>query len=98
MSQFNYWNDINSAMTMDGELTRCPAPRWQKKLDSSTASLNASANLSKLSISYNNGLTNIGAAIGNKTPQHYQNGQNKGKKTPTGKSPSNFFLNASIFF
>lgn len=86
MAQFNYLNEMNSALTMDSDLTRCPAPRWQRKLDASTVSLNGSINTSKLSISYNNnGLSALAASMSGKTPQ--KNGA-KGKKTPNGKSPS----------
>lgn len=52
MSQFNYLNEINNALTMDGDLNRCPAPRWQRKTGdmSSTSMLNGSINTSKLSV------------------------------------------------
>lgn len=56
MSQFNYINEINSILTMDGELNG-PAPRWQRKLLESSSStnnaapLNGSLNTSKLSVS-----------------------------------------------
>lgn len=89
MAQFNYLNEMNSALTMDGELSRCPAPRWQKKSDASSVSLNlnGSINTSKLSISYNNnGLSTLAASMSGKTPQ--KNGT-KSKKTP-GKSPSKY--------
>lgn len=87
MSQFNYLNEINSVLTMDGELNKVPAPRWQKKLDLSTA-LNGSINTSKLSVSYNNGYSALAAAslsLSNKTPQKNAtvNGL-KSKKTPNG--------------
>lgn len=69
---------------MDGEITRGPAPRWQKKLETSTnMSMNASMNTStkqKLSVSYNNSYSVIAAAINN------TKASNRGKKTP-GKSP-----------
>lgn len=88
MSQFAYFNEINSALTMDGDISRGPMPRWQKKMNSSTATLNASTNnTSKISISYNSVLSNsISAVASNKTPQKNSSVNFKGKKTP-GKSP-----------
>lgn len=85
MSQFNYLNDINSFLTMEGEITRGPAPRWQKKMETSTASLNASTSRSKLSTSYNNSCSSfIGAS--SKTPSKGLSDARRGKKTP-GKTP-----------
>lgn len=85
MSQFNYINDINSVLTMDGDITKGPAPRWQKKLNASSATLNGSINTSKISISFNSAMTTALAAS-NKTPQKNGTSIFKGKKTP-GKSP-----------
>lgn len=59
---------------MDGDLTvNCPAPRWQKKLESSntnTSMLSGSVNVntSKLSMSYNNSYSAM-ASLSGKTPQ-----------------------------
>lgn len=52
MSNFNYLNEINNILTMDGDLNRGPAPRWQKKaMDASSSSMhNGSLNTSKLSV------------------------------------------------
>lgn len=71
MSQFNYLNEINSIFKMDGDLTvNCPAPRWQKKLESTnTSMLSASINNSKLSMSYNNSYSAMAASLSGKTPQ-----------------------------
>ncbi|XP_058125501.1 cell division cycle protein 20 homolog [Anopheles ziemanni] len=59
MAQFNYLNEMNSFIAMDGEITKGPVPRWQKKLELSAASTSfnnsALANTSarqKLSISF----------------------------------------------
>ncbi|XP_050087422.1 cell division cycle protein 20 homolog [Anopheles aquasalis] len=59
MAQFGYMQDVNSIFVLDGEITKGPAPRWQKKLDVSAASTSfnssALANTStrqKLSISF----------------------------------------------
>ncbi len=64
---------MNSIFKMDGELTvNCPAPRWQKKLETSnTSMLSASMNIntSKLSMSYNNSYTTMAASLSGKTPQ-----------------------------
>lgn len=93
MSQFAYFKEINSALTMDGDITKGPVPRWQKKLNSSTATLNASTNnTSKISVSYNSVLsTSISASQSNKTPQKNAPVNFKGKKTP-GKSPGMFIF------
>ncbi|KAM7353472.1 cell division cycle 20 protein fzy [Cochliomyia hominivorax] len=81
MSQFNFFNEINSALTMDGEITRGPAPRWQKKLEASTASLNGSVNATRsvLSVSYNTSFSGVNPPT--KTPG--KNAEGKSKKTPT---------------
>ncbi|CAD7088667.1 unnamed protein product [Hermetia illucens] len=82
MSQFNYLNDINSFLTMEGEITRGPAPRWQKKMETSTTSLNASTSRSKLSTSYNNSCSSfIGAS--SKTPSKGLSDARRGRKSPT---------------
>lgn len=90
MSQFAYFNEINSAFIMDGDISKGPVPRWQKKLNGSSANLNASANTSKISVSYNSILststTAAAAAASNKTPQ--KNGPVNFK----GKSPGTLIL------
>lgn len=98
MSQFSYINDINSALGMDSEITKGPVPRWQKKMDASSQSINNSINTSKLSISYNGFNANMTMTTtansgssktnNNKTPNKSGSGgtSNNGKKTP-GKSP-----------
>lgn len=91
MSQFAYFNEINSAFIMDGDISKGPMPRWQKKLNGSSANLNASANTSKISISYNSALSTsisaAGAAASSKTPQKNSSvnfkGKSPGRKTPT---------------
>lgn len=78
---------------MDGEITRGPVPRWQKKLDMSSSMLNNSSmntSKAKLSVSYNNGYNananaNANSNSGNKTPNKGITAE--GKKTPSGKSP-----------
>ncbi|XP_055687834.1 cell division cycle protein 20 homolog [Lutzomyia longipalpis] len=81
MSQFTYMNDIANICGLDGDLTRGPMPRWQKKLE--TSSNNSSfLNNSKLSVSYNNVCSGNSAAASHKTP----NKKTPGKKTPSGKS------------
>lgn len=93
MSQFNYINEINSALTMDGDI-KGPAPRWQRKMNASTATLNGSINTSKISVSFNSAMncSTLGATNSttitttNKTPQKTATVNFKGKKTP-GKSP-----------
>lgn len=88
MSQFNYVNEINNVLGMDSELTKGPAPRWQRKLDSSTQSINNSINTSKLSISYNGYAAAASSSQSNKTPNKSGSQQlSQGKKTPNSKSP-----------
>lgn len=86
---------------MDGDITRGPMPRWQKKMNSSTATLNASTNnTSKISISYNSVLSNsMSAVASNKTPQkNLTSSVNfKGKKTP-GKSPGMQFHHLAWYY
>lgn len=85
MAQFNYLNEINNVLTLEGDLTRGQMPRWQKKLDISTSSQNSSINTSKpkLSISYN-GYAAAAAAASNKTPNK---ASDKNSKSPSSKSP-----------
>lgn len=78
MSQFAYLNEINSAFIMDGDISKGPMPRWQKKLNGSSANLNASANTSRISISYNSVLSTSTTAS-NKTPQKSSSVNFKGK-------------------
>ena len=78
MSQFNFINDMNSLLNLDGDLKMQSKPRWQRKND-------ASINSSKLSISYNNSIV-AGAAAnttasGSKTP-------NKSLLEPKKKTPN----------
>lgn len=75
MSQFTSANDINlSVLTIDGsDLTRGPLPRWKKRLESSTASLNGSLNTtvaarSILSMSYNTSLNGMNTLSSLRTP------------------------------
>lgn len=84
MSQFAYLNEINSAFIMDGDISKGPMPRWQKKLNGSSANLNASANTSKISVSYNSVLsTSTTASTTNKTPQKNTSVNFKGKSPGT---------------
>lgn len=67
---------------MDGEITKGPVPRWQKKLAASSASLNGSINAttrSVLSCSYNTSFSGVNPPT--KTPG--KNGDGKNRKTPT---------------
>lgn len=83
MSQFAYMNDIKSALIiMEGDISKGPIPRWQKKLNGSSANLNASANTSKISISYNS-ILSTSTTASNKTPQK------SGTVNFKGKSPGN---------
>lgn len=75
MSQFNFFNDLNSALTMDGDI-RGPTPRWKKKLEASTISLNGSVNNTSRTV----GLNGTSLSITNpptKTPG--KNYDNKGE-------------------
>lgn len=86
MAQFNYINELNNIITMDGELTKGPAPRWQKKLDLSAAStsFNASSmntSRQKLSASFTNSQQAVPPGmLSGKTPNKKPGGS--GSKTP----------------
>nr|XP_014096792.2 cell division cycle protein 20 homolog [Bactrocera oleae] len=84
MAQFNFLNEMTSALTLDGEITRGPAPRWQKKLEASAManSLNGSINASRsvLSMSYNTSFSGVNPP--SRTPRKVS-GDTKCKKTPT---------------
>ncbi|XP_055921612.1 cell division cycle protein 20 homolog [Eupeodes corollae] len=87
MAQFNYLNEINSVLSMDGELTRGPAPRWQKKMECSSSNLSTSMNTSRsvLTKSYN---ASFSMAPTMKTPgKSSAAADGKGKKTPS-KTPN----------
>lgn len=95
MSQFSYMNELNSIITMDGEMTKGPAPRWQKKLDMSAAStsFNASSmntSRQKLSMSFTNSQQAVPAGtLSGKTPKKTGNSGNKNSPTKTkGQTPS----------
>ncbi|XP_018571898.1 cell division cycle protein 20 homolog [Anoplophora glabripennis] len=80
MSQFKFWNDVNSLLTMEGPV-KGPAPRWQRKKEggsSSNSSLNNSSKLRSLSSSVLN-LT--------KTPTKGNENDYQRNKTPS-KTPS----------
>lgn len=90
MSQFNYVNDLTSALGMDSELTKGPAPRWQRKLENSLQqSVNNSINTSKLSISYNGYAAAAASSTttSNRTPNKSGTQTQQGRKTPNSKSP-----------
>lgn len=89
MSQFNYMNEINSILTMDGDISKGPVPRWQAKKGNTSTTMNGSINTSKISMSFNSTLNSasILAPNSNKTPSKNGCSIFKGKKTP-GKSPS----------
>uniref|UniRef100_A0A8D8ETB4 Cell division cycle protein 20 homolog n=1 Tax=Culex pipiens TaxID=7175 RepID=A0A8D8ETB4_CULPI len=91
MSQFNYIQDLQNIITLDGELTKGPAPRWQKKQDISSAastSFNASAmntSRQKLSMSFTNSQSQAvpPGTLSGKTPIKKAGGS--GSKTTPGK-------------
>ncbi|XP_055599474.1 cell division cycle protein 20 homolog [Uranotaenia lowii] len=97
MAQFNYINELNNILTMDGELTKGPAPRWQKKLDMSAAStsFNATGSMNtsrhKLSMSFSNSQQQIPAGtLSGKTPKKHSGSGSKTSpgKTTKGQTPS----------
>lgn len=77
-------NEINNILTMDGDLSKGPAPRWQNKMSSSSTTLNGSINTSKISMSFNSTLNSVSVLGPNKTPDRQKAGASifKGKKTP----------------
>uniref|UniRef100_A0A1B0GCS7 Cell division cycle protein 20 homolog n=1 Tax=Glossina morsitans morsitans TaxID=37546 RepID=A0A1B0GCS7_GLOMM len=80
MSQFNFFKEINSALTMDGELTKGPVPRWQKKLEASEASSSLNVTKSGLSAAYNPNLS--GTSVATKTPCKSWDTKKKKGQTP----------------
>lgn len=68
MSQFNYFNEVNNLLQLDGELKNQMKPRWQRKKENSINMNNSTANQSKLSISYNNSYAALNSSTLNKTP------------------------------
>lgn len=82
MSQFNYINEMNSLLTLDGPLTKGPTPRWQKKCMENSSSVNSTLNSSK-----QKSITSINAS-NSKTPNKcIDNDLVRTKKTP--KTPKN---------
>lgn len=63
MSQFKFYNDMNSLLNLDGELKNQSKPRWQRKMENSMMN-GSQINASKLSISYNN---SYASALGGNT-------------------------------
>ncbi|KAF7281985.1 cell division cycle 20 protein fzy [Rhynchophorus ferrugineus] len=47
MSQFKFWNDVNSLLSLDGPITKGPQPRWERKKTNNPLSGNSSLNSSK---------------------------------------------------
>ena len=82
MSQFNFINDMNNLLNLDGELRNQSKPRWQRK----------EMDLSKLSVSYNNSYAAISSANtttgGNKSPNKSIAEGGAKKKTPNDKKKS----------
>lgn len=92
MAQFNFVNELNNVLNLDGDI-RGPVPRWQKKeLKKMESSMNSSVNASRsvLSLSYNASFSGA-ASLKNasftgvntlKTPGKSM-GDAKSRKTPT---------------
>lgn len=108
MSQFKFWNEMNSLLTMEGPVNG-PVPRWQKKKESTSAnSSNSSTKFRSLSAStLNSTKTPVKGSENDyqkvktpsKTPKKSKTPTpNKGGKTPGGdrfipsRSASNFDL------
>ncbi|KAG5679733.1 hypothetical protein PVAND_009278 [Polypedilum vanderplanki] len=92
MSRFNYLNDMNKQLALDGELKNQIKPRWQRKMEKSINSSTASTsmlNQSKLSVSYNNSYASAlnTTNSNNKTPNKQSN-ENVAKKSPGRKTPT----------
>lgn len=75
MSQFSFLSDRNNLLNLDGELKNKSVPRYARKKETSmNISNTTTANMSKLSISYNNSY----AILNNTASQN----TNNNKKTP----------------
>ncbi|KAH1022622.1 hypothetical protein HUJ04_012000 [Dendroctonus ponderosae] len=52
MSQFKFWNDVNTVLSLDGPITKGPQPRYErKKMSSNSFNLSKQRSLSSSSIS-----------------------------------------------
>lgn len=81
MSQFAFFNDLNSAVKMDEPLTKGPLPRWQRKnKENSSVEMNISSFNSSNSICSND----LNKSQGNN--EERRRSQSVGRKTP--KTPS----------
>ncbi|XP_049799379.1 cell division cycle protein 20 homolog isoform X1 [Schistocerca nitens] len=87
MSQFSFFNEINSCVRMDDPITKGPVPRWQKKnLDTSNrgkpnTSSSSTSNKTPTRLTTENG--NKSKKTPSKTPK-----KSPGSKTPGAKTPS----------
>jgi hypothetical protein len=86
MAQFNYFNDMNSLLNLDGELKVQTKPRWQRKMENSMSN-SSTMNSSKLSVSYNSSIAALNTTSStNKTPNKTTNAdKGEKKKTPNDK-------------
>ncbi|KAL1459225.1 hypothetical protein WDU94_011232 [Cyamophila willieti] len=83
MSQFAFFNDLNSAVNMDEPITKGPAPRWQRKNKENSVEMNMSSFNSSNSISSND----LNKSRGNEEKRRSQSVGRKTPKTPSKKSP-----------
>ncbi|KAJ8921667.1 hypothetical protein NQ315_010576 [Exocentrus adspersus] len=88
MSQFKFWNDVNSLLTMEGPV-KGPIPRWQKKKGSDTSSNSSLNNSSKLRSLSTSALNSTKTPTKGNENNDYQKNKTPRKtplKTPSKKS------------
>ncbi|XP_066249029.1 cell division cycle protein 20 homolog [Euwallacea similis] len=86
MSQFKYWNEINSVVNYNGPITKGPQPRYERKKSNALASSNSQSisNSSSLNLSKQRSLSSSCLSI-SKTPMKASDNDSRGK-TPLKKS------------
>jgi hypothetical protein len=84
MARFNYFNDMNKQLALDGDLKNQIKPRWQRKMENSINSSASMLNQSKLSVSYNSSYVSALNTTnnGNKTPNKQTSSDPVSKKSP----------------
>lgn len=83
MSQFAFFNDLNSALNMDEPLTKGPLPRWQRKNKENSS---VEMNMSNFNSSNSMSSSDLNKSRGNEERKRSQSVGRKTPKTPK-KSP-----------
>lgn len=78
MSQFKFWNDVNSLLSLDGPITKGPQPRYERKKHSNALSSNSSSLNSSKQRSLSSSCTNLST----KSPSRGMENDCSRSKTP----------------